>query len=68
MHAGSAPVIRLKGPLALGHAVLLAVSIIPIRLLVLLHIVNQGWSDFYPARSPPLDPVRSRIADFWATV
>jgi hypothetical protein len=41
MHAGSAPVVRLEGPLALGHGVLLVVSRIAIRPLTSLNGVGS---------------------------
>ena len=56
MHAGSAPVVRLEGPLALGHDVLLVVSRIsirPARRLAQVRLrVGRKQSCCWPARSP----------------
>jgi hypothetical protein len=70
MHAGSAPVIRLEGPLALGHDVLLVV--LPSGRSDVSHRArlrfDRRWSwCCWPARSPG-GSGRSRIADFRATV
>lgn len=70
MHAGSAPVIRLEGPLALGHDVLLVV--LPSGRSDVSHRArlrfDRRWSwCCWPARSPS-GSGRSRIADFRATV
>lgn len=70
MHAGSAPVIRLEGPLALGHDVLLVV--LPSGRSDVSHRArprfDRRWSwCYWPARSPS-GSGRSRIADFRATV
>jgi hypothetical protein len=51
VHAGSAPVIRLEGPLALGHGVLLALSASPSgRYASQVH--RSGCLACWPARSP----------------
>ncbi len=50
--AGSAPVVRLKGPLALGHGVLLAVSGINHPAAMLPESIGRRWSRYWPARSP----------------
>ncbi|ALL56342.1 hypothetical protein B586_20240 [Mycobacterium haemophilum DSM 44634] len=73
MYAGSAPVIRLEGPLALGHGILLVVFGIvsdnAIRPLALRKYVSRCWSYCWPARSPGYTILgRSRITDFRATV
>lgn len=71
MHAGSAPVIRLEGPLALGHDVLLVVSRISIRPARRLARFVCGSVEGNLAagrRGPQADLGRSRIADFRATV
>jgi hypothetical protein len=61
MHAGSAPVIGLEGPLALGHGVLLVVcgsNIRAIRPHILRNCVGpqcaRSLSCYWPARSPSL--------------
>lgn len=73
MHAGSAPVIRLEGPLALGHGILLVVSCITIRSLALRNLgrsTSQSEVVLLLAGAAPRHIVlgRSRIADFRATV
>ncbi len=69
MHAGSAPVIRLEGPLALGHGVLLVVSRIAIRPLALFNYDGQRWVLLLAGAVPRhIILGRSRIADFRATV
>jgi hypothetical protein len=70
MYTGSAPVIRLEGPLALGHDVLLVV--LPSGRSDVSHRArlrfDRRWSwCCWPARSPG-GSGRSRIADFRATV
>jgi hypothetical protein len=53
VHAGSAPVIRLEGPLALGHGVLLVIRTVrPLAPFVRGSI--GGGSCYWPARSPVL--------------
>jgi hypothetical protein len=65
MHTGSAPVVGLEGPLALGHGVLLVVSGSGIRAIRPHTLRNEvgprgrpGWvgacSCYWPARSPSL--------------
>jgi hypothetical protein len=73
MHAGSAPVIRLEGPLALGHGVLLVVSRIAIRPLTFVNWVRLRVGRkvvLLLAGAVPrhITLGRSRIADFRATV
>ena len=75
MHAGSAPVIRLEGPFALGHGVLLVLSDVLSGASPAPHASQASWSAgrsewyyYWPARSPTnIDVGRSRIADFRAT-
>jgi len=56
MHAGSPPVVRLEGPLALGHDVLLVVSRSYFPNQPAADRVVRGfgrrWSCYWPARSP----------------
>ena len=69
MHAGSAPVIRLEGPLALGHGILLVVSRIAIRPLTLFNYDGRRWVLLLAGAVPRYIILgRSRIADFRATV
>lgn len=51
MHAGSAPVVRLEGPLALGHGVLLVISGMPSG-RSRFREASGGESCCWPARSP----------------
>ena len=73
MHTGSAPVIRLEGPLALGHGVLLVLFRIAIRRLTFVKWVSS-WAGrkvvVQLAGAVPSTIIlgRSRIADFRATV
>jgi hypothetical protein len=73
VHTGSAPIIRLEGPLALGHGILLVVSRIAIRQLTFVKWVSS-WAGrkvvLLLAGAVPSTTIlgRSRIADFRATV
>jgi hypothetical protein len=76
VHAGSAPVIRLEGPLALGHGVLLVVSRSSFpshpaaRVSQLRCFVGRSDVVLLLAGAVPkhINLGRSRIADFRATV
>jgi hypothetical protein len=72
MHAGSAPVIRLEGPLALGHGVLLVVSSSKClsHPITRASQVRRSGVILLLAGAVPKRIIlgRSRIADFRATV
>ena len=70
VHAGSAPVIRLEGPLALGHDVLLVVCHPAAQTfrIGLVCVRTEGGLAAAGRRGPQVVLGRSRIADFRATV
>jgi hypothetical protein len=76
VYAGSAPVVRLEGPLALGHGILLGVSFTKLSRHPAARVYNDSRVGrkvvlLTAGRRGPLaftNPGRSRIADFRATV